>query len=210
MPDIAVICKPNGTVSALSEDTVVRVFAKEAESGEWRITKEWEASIDCEKGLREVRKSMGMLIEKLDGAKAIAGKSITGIAYHLFDAAGFAIFEMTGRPERFLDFIAAQLERSEQEAQEQESCPTAPWQTAEEGCFCIDLTQLSEKKPEISSKMAIMPFLQNETFLELLVLCAHVPPWFERNLLAMGFQFEAARADDGGFRVRIFHAACGG
>jgi hypothetical protein len=113
-----------------------------------------------------------------------------------------------GRPERYLDFVAAQLEGEEQAKQVIDNYPACPQATGQEGRYGIDLIELQKRRPEISSKMALMPFFENTGFDELLVACAHIPPWFEHSLGGMGLRYRALSADDGTQQVCVYHAAC--
>ena len=54
-----------------------------------------------------------------------------------------------------------------------------PVETQTPGIYFLDLGQLQTECPEVSSKKALLPFLSNTPFLELQLVCAHIPPWLE-------------------------------
>ncbi|HOV41162.1 MAG TPA: Fe-only nitrogenase accessory AnfO family protein, partial [Oscillospiraceae bacterium] len=45
--------------------------------------------------------------------------------------------------------------------------------------YYFDLAALQEKFPEISSKKALSQFFEETPFLELELVCTHLPPWIE-------------------------------
>jgi len=47
--------------------------------------------------------------------------------------------------------------------------------------FSLDLIALQNECPEVSSKKAMADFLENTPFLELHLVCKHIPPWIENS-----------------------------
>jgi hypothetical protein len=81
--------------------------------------------------------------------------------------------------------------------------PTEPIETREKGIYELDMKKLQESHPEISSKMAIIPFLNNVKFYSLTIYCNHVMPWFDFELPRHGCQFHVTKLGDQGYQVDI-------
>lgn len=203
MPDIAVICDQNGLTASVFDGSVITVFTRQDDN--WAIVVQYPIHIDADNGLQAVRDEIGRLIERLGGVRVVAGKKMSGVIYHMFDAAGFAIFEMVGKPERYLDFIAAKLEEEAQTKTADDDFPDHPLPTAQGNVYAIDLVALQKRRPEISSKMALLPFLKNSPFAELQVVCGHVPPWFDREFAGMGLKYDLQQASNGRTVVTVYH-----
>lgn len=210
MPVVAVFINDEGIACEPLEHAVCRLY-RQGPDACWEEESAFSVEIDVEKGLAAVRGAFGALALRLKeaGVEAVAGREVSGVAYNRLDAAGFAVFEMKGRPERFLDYIALRLEQNETAAAAAGRTPASPQPYGDPGCFRLDLAELAEKRPDVSSKMAVVPFLQNAEFAELRVVCAHIPPWFERSLGEMGFTFEPSALSNGKLLVRIFPARGG-
>lgn len=210
MPVVAVFVNDEGRTCAPLEHAICRLY-RQGPDAAWEEESAFSVEVDAGEGLAAVRGAFAALASRLKAAEAVAvaGRELSGAAYQQLDAAGFALFEWTGRPERFLDGIALQLEQDEAARAEAAATPASPQPAGEPGCFRIDLTELAEKRPDVSSKMAIVPFLQGAGFAELRVVCAHVPPWFERQLGGMGFAFESSALPEGKLLARIFPSGGG-
>lgn len=207
MPNIAVICNERGYTAPLFGASCVRVF-RLSPAAQWRAERELPVALEPEKGLRQVRLAVQALIAELEGTRVIVGQNVSGVAYNLFNAAGFAIFEMVGRPERYLGFVEKQFRQEEAKRKEAAAFPTRPVPMGEAGVYRIDLIDLAAHQPAVSSKMALLPFFKETPFDELRVRCAHVPPWFSCDLPALNLRHVCSRGADGVWRVHIFHADC--
>jgi hypothetical protein len=56
-----------------------------------------------------------------------------------------------------------------------------PVETSTPGVYFLDLVALQKECPEVTSKMAMMDFLKNTPFMELHLVCKHIPPWIENS-----------------------------
>jgi hypothetical protein len=54
-----------------------------------------------------------------------------------------------------------------------------PVSTETEGIYYLDLVLLQTECPDVSSKKAMKDFFSNTPFLELHLICRHLPPWIE-------------------------------
>lgn len=208
MPDIAVVCDKEGRAASLFDGTAVVVYQKSADG--WSAAESYPLELDISQGIGAVRKSVTAMIASLNGLKTIAGREMSGVPYHMLDAAGFAVFEIGGYPEEFLDHITSELEMELQAKNAAEEGPASPEPVDGEGRYRLDLTELLQRRPDLSSKKVLVPFLENTPFYELEVMCSHIPPWFSRNLSSMQLEFKSEMLSSASYRVTITHQTCKG
>jgi len=91
--EIAVICKNKNTLCPINEMDTIIVFEKQC-TGLWQERKIFPFNISHEKNMSELRNEIRNLITKLADCRIIAGLSIGGLAYNVFDRLGFRIFEI--------------------------------------------------------------------------------------------------------------------
>ena len=207
---IAVITDENGRTSELLLCRELRIYTVEGQNVEQ--TGSLPCSIDTGAGLGAVRAQISQieqaLTEKLDGqSRILVGSSVTGLSYHVFDGAGYTIFEIDGDPNEFLDRLSLQLEKAETINEGETVIYTDRPIESDNGRFFIDLKTLQIKKPGVTSKQALMPFFNDTPFVALDMICAHIPPWFERDFHRLGLVYSASRVDDA-YHVVVTHAPC--
>lgn len=206
---IAVLVDSLGQTASLFEATAIKRYGRRG--GKWTVIEEYPFRIATAQGVKALRESLVETIAALGETKTIAGKEIAGLTYNILDTAGFRIFEAEGMPEVFLDSIAnATEENMESLLQPMQETQTAacPKQTEIEGNYYINLKELQIHNPEITSKKVLLPFLKNESFYELEVVCSHIPPWLERDFDKLGLKFDAVQTSQNECRVKIFRKVC--
>ncbi len=119
------------------------------------------------------------LIRQLPDCRVLAGGEICGLPYQIFTRAGFSLFTIREISPEVLEGIAQDVLRLENVSPAR--LPESPGETETPGIYFFDLSALQRAKPEISSKMALQPFLSETPFLELRLQCEHIPPWLSRN-----------------------------
>ena len=87
--------------------------------------------------------------------------------------------------------------------------PTAPTPTDIPGVYTINLMEVQAAHPDITSKKALRPFLASTPFVELEIICGHMPPWLEEHMRQHHLTCARTRQDDGTVRARISQALCG-
>jgi hypothetical protein len=131
----------------------------------------------------ETRRLTEKLLPLLAGCDVLAGGALVGIPYSVFDRAGLHIFEIGGVSDAVFDGVLAEVQSADsvRHTKEQIVAETRPVETAVPGVFALDLIALQRECPEISSKKAMADFLRDTPFLELRLLCGHIPPWIENS-----------------------------
>ncbi|RCX14295.1 Fe-only nitrogenase accessory protein AnfO [Anaerobacterium chartisolvens] len=209
---VAVLVGKDGETVSFLEKGVVRLYRRETEG--WQLIRELPYSAEPDKGMKHMRDLLHRLVELIDGAKAVVGREVAGISFNVFDSAGLSIIEAPGKPLDFLERVWEILNSEEGEeegmsdTESAEDIPESPVPDGKEGRFYLDLKKLQLHKPEITSKKALLPFLKNETFYELVVICAHVPPWFDRQFGDMGLKYNFAKKGEDEVCVTIYHDVC--
>ena len=169
---------------------------------------------DLSGGLAAIRENIQQLLGAFNACKIIITKSLTGIPYQVFDRSGFIICEAEAFDLDLLDAIQADLLIQDEEAKEDELLlSNTPSETDVPGYYFIDLTQVQKKHPEMSSKMALLPFLKETPFYALEVVCDHIPPWFDHKLPEMNLSYILKNSaeqnkNDSAKHVVISHLVC--
>ena len=157
-----------------------------------------------------LRRSIKDLIEELQDCNILVGTIITGIPYMLFDHAGFMLCETEHLTEELLhiiwkDYEIAKGDKDENEKNQiKENYPSVPFET-QCGVYELDMCRLKTSHPEVTSKMALIPFLKKGRFDRLDIYCDHVMPWLERELEMWGMSYQSKRMEKSGYKIEIKH-----
>lgn len=172
MEKISFFLNEKNKISSFQDSVKVIIYEKEesCKKGE-----EFIIDINELNNMKSLRKYFTQLVKKMDDCKIVVVKKAQGIPYGIFYEADYSIWELSGEPEEFLDFIFESEAKHIEEIEEKENESVV--KELEQGKFFIDLNELQFTKPELTSKKAIIPFLDGENFDILEVLCCHVPPW---------------------------------
>lgn len=172
MNEIAVFLDERNEISSFIESKCVKIFDKEDDL--WKVKKEiLIEGAGIGKGIKEVREEYMKLVKQMDACKIVIVNKAFGIPYSVFYSEDFSVWELEGNPLDFLDeIIIKEKEEEERENNEEEIAKKIG-----EGYFSIDLMELEISKPEMTSKKAIIPYLEKEEVKKIEIHCCHVPPW---------------------------------
>lgn len=161
--------------------------------------------------LSSMRNYIVRIAECLGDCKYVVGAEILGIAYHLLGNYGIEMLEAESFSESLLDQIVEDYILNENTAKGadvgENSVPKEPYSVEEDGKYFLDVTLLNKHHPEISTKKALIPFLDQMNFYELTVVCYHVMPWLDVELPKRGLSYEAENID-GKCKVSIYKKVC--
>ena len=204
---IAVIINQNNKLTSLETGTTLILFNKQDHS--WQKVKEISYKIDITTKISEIRDNIRALILQLEDCKIVVGKTITGLSYNIFERMGFEIFEAEALSSALLEEIQSDLAAETGfTTKEAAAIPTAPISTSEPGVFFLDLIELQEKYPELSSKKALQSFIETNPFYRLDVVCSHIPPWFEVILPKKNLNYIIKDLDKHRVQVSIIKKLC--
>ena len=189
----------------VSMEDCAEVLLFEKEDSAWRVISKHPFRL-AGRSSSEIRDSVRSLILQLD-CTAVVASHIAGIPYRIFDTMGFSIFEADRLSFGLLDDLIQDIRKARIELRREET-ETEPIPIDDEGRWFLDLIALQEKHPEISSKQALRPFIQNNAFLELRLLCTHIPPWLDVELPPKQLGCTIESMQDGRLTVNISRALC--
>ena len=171
MNEIGVFLEEGDIISSFEDARYIKVFTKD--KFEWKAKKIILINRrENRNGINEIREEYRSLIKEIDDCKIIIVKKAFGIPYSVFYMEDFSVWELEGNPYDFLDEI---IEREIEEESVKEEKEFA--EELEGGYYLIDLLKLELINPEISSKKAIVPYLEKDEVKKIQVNCCHVPPW---------------------------------
>lgn len=211
---IAVIVGSNGvTDSLLNAAVTIQTFRKER--AEWVQENELPVELHPAKGLTEVRNEIHQLITQLRDTHILVAGEISGVAYNAFDAAGYFVFQIPEKqPQELLEFVLASVEKQQEDLQRLQSGKEnsgdipQPQPYGEDGTYYLDMIQAQLDHPNVTTKQMLKPFLKNQTFYELIVVCSHIPPWFDREFENLKLAYEKEIMGPEKYKVIIHAAAC--
>ena len=171
---IAVTCDDNDQLTDFIGLTHMIIF--EYNNNHWEIRKKFSFAFSGIKTAQEIRDKTRNLILKLDDCKIIASAAVNGLIYNVLDRMRFAIFEIESLDAAMLDKIVNDLYNNLHNINTGAAVPTSPVETAN-GIYYLDLIKLQHAHPDISSKKALRSFLDNTPFIQLDLVCSHIPAW---------------------------------
>lgn len=172
MNEIAAFLEEKDIISSFEDAKYIKIFAKEKYN--WKVKKVILINrTSGKKGMSEIREEYRNLLEEMDDCRIIIVTKAFGIPYSVFYMEDFSVWELEGSPLDFLDEIVASEIEQEKAAEEK----VEVGKKLGEGHYIVDLQELELTNPELSSKNAIIPYLENEEVKKIEVLCCHVPPW---------------------------------
>ena len=204
---ITVLENTDNSITAMESCTHLSVWQRD-----WSTGKGWHAcdpapfSLEGCETLAQMRERLRQLAHLLPEQAAIAGTSISGLAYNELSRMGFCLCELDTFSPQILDALASEILAS---AQGEVQVPTAPSPTDTPGVYTINLMEVQAAHPDLTSKKVLRPFLASTPFVELEIVCGHMPPWLEEHMRQHHLTCARTRQDDGTVRARISHALCG-
>ena len=213
---IVVLFDANNNLTDFSNLNLIKIYKKE--DGEFKVVREIPNIAVDTSDIKSSREFLTKLIEEFGESKIIVGSQITGIPYHFFAKEGFEIFEAEKFSEELLEQIhedyienpKSELGSDEDDLEKEEvaKTPISPVAINEEGDYFLDFARTQKYRPEITSKKALLPFLSNELYQSLIIVCNHIMPWLE-NYFAENKNIEySSKRENGVYTIIITHKVC--
>lgn len=206
--DIAVFLGEWDETVSLTEQGRVVVYRKAG--GVWNSLKEMDIQLYGSGGIKELRRKTAELLEFLGDVKIFVTGSISGIPYYELEKAGCSMWELSGRPEQFLDYVLEQEEEAVRRHAEEvkgNQLSLGPVEI-ENGRYYVSLAEIQQNRESVTSKQVLQPFLRKAGFYELEILCKHVPPWLEAEMTAGSLNGQTVNMGNGQFKVVISNKQC--
>ncbi len=209
---IAVILDEDDRLSEIKDARKLSVYRKSRQS--WTKEKEVILPRLYHGGMADIRKNLAGVIKDLDNCKIIAGKSITGLVYNVFNNAGFILSEIDDFDPSVLDGlysrILKEIDALNDVETELSNIPTAPVETEIKGNYFLDFDLLKNSALPYSSKTALLPFLNSVRFNRLEILCDHVMPWLDLEMKKRNLSYTVTENGKGQSNILIRPAGAEG
>jgi Fe-only nitrogenase accessory protein AnfO len=196
--EIAVFIDGEGSSASLLAAGKIIVYRKN--KGSWQAMREMDFTLQ-QRGIREMRRQMAEVITFLDGCGVFVAQAVSGVPYFELEKAQLAIWEFSGQPRDFLDYVSAQEEAKQEVMPQLAVVPAA--EEREPGAWFISIKEIQETDRGVTSKQVLLPIIRKKNFNQLEVLCNHIPPWLELELLGTGLSVAAEKIDAHSYRVMI-------
>jgi Fe-only nitrogenase accessory protein AnfO len=195
MISFAVFLNREMSTSSSLEEGIVRVFTYDLKNDLWHIVRDIEFSLVNCSSIFEFREKISGMIARIGDCKVFIAKEVKGQLYSVLEAYRFSIYEVDGKPEQFLSSILALETNNKEIATESPTYLHSPVKTSVEGNYYLNLKEMLDKNPELSSKKVLLPFLTEKNFKELEVICDHIPKWLNEELKKQGMTASEGKVD---------------
>lgn len=179
--EIAVLTAENGAIAALAEASEIQVFKYSGHI--WEKIRVLSLAIPWTQGLQGMRRYMQIIVEFLGECHTLAGLSVTGLPYFELEKAGCTIWEMSGSPSQVLEHIREAEAAAAELPHDKIIMPSLLPQEIAPGCYFISIKEIQNCNHNITSKQILFPLLRKMNFDSLEVICSHVPPWLEQQII---------------------------
>ncbi len=146
---IGVFLDTNSITSTLENAESIQIYRKDHQN--WIAEKTISVNLARRRNLSSLRKAISNMIIEMSDCKVIVARSLTGIAYNLFDRQGFHIWEFDGKPAAFLETIRLKEESFKPVKDEGDSI-LKHYTDLGNGVYGIDARQVLFDNPDLSSK----------------------------------------------------------
>ena len=182
MNKIAVFTNNDSSLCDFFDASRFLIFERGAKDG-WKTTGQKDFEKVPQANIALTRQKTEALLPLIDGCGIVAGGTLVGIPFSVFDRAGLHIFEIAQLNDGILNGVVEDLRDANAAAEAKEAIirDAKPVETSTPGVYFLDLIALQRECPEVSSKMAMMDFLKDTPLLELRLVCKHIQPWIENS-----------------------------
>lgn len=204
--DIAVFVGENGMTAAANEQGIWKIYRRQ--SSGWRDIRELSIHIDETAGLVKLRQQLANVIAFLADCRIVVAATVTGIPFFEFEKAACNVWEFTGYPQDFLDYILVKEQemKKQQAVAEPVSLPVP--ENLGNGHFRISIKNIQSNHSGFTSKQVLQDFFKRGEFYSLDVLCSHIPPWLEGELLLGKYQVATEQRNPQEVKLTITKSCC--
>lgn len=208
LKEIAVYVNSIGEVTDFDKTGFIKVFSKNRD--QWITLRELPFEFHSTKEKPDISLDALNIAEALENCRIFVAREYSELAHKLLDNMGISTWKMDSAPSNFLEYV---LEKEEEEAKvirlldysnhinKKENI--GPIGIDNNGNYILNLKGLQEHNTGITTKQALKPFLNNETFNELIVTCSHIPYWLEKEIENLNFSFQFSEAGQSDYIIVI-------
>ncbi|MDR3261188.1 MAG: Fe-only nitrogenase accessory protein AnfO [Tannerella sp.] len=207
---IATLVDKKGNSLPFGESGVVKLYDSDVNG--WKCLREIRFEPDANMNLSGIRQCIYGLVSQLDDCKSFVMKRAPGIFNAIFEEElGISVWRVNGSSFDSLSQIKAQAEKA-QAAQSAPRCKCSStcgskdsetfWPTPVGALgnelFQINLVEVQQKNCSLNSQEILLPFLESKIeFIELEIICTHVPKWLNRVLGKLHLELVTEERKDG-------------
>lgn len=202
---IAVFVNESMETSTINEASHVCVYQKD--TSHFIEAQKIPVLLGVSPTINHIRHSLEQLVIQLMDCKIIVATKLIGVAYTVFERAGYNLWEFEGSPKSYLESIET-IEITEQYELKDEEDPFEYFENLGNGSYSINIKQLLYENHELTSKKLLLPFLDHRTFFELYVTFSHLPPWLDIGLEKRGLERELLVHEIDEHQIKIRKKTC--
>ena len=197
--EIAVLMNSDGATSGFDKEGMICVFSKCKQ--EWEVVRQMEYSPQNMMDAAALHTKIREICDWLSVCKIIVVNRIRGIHYIAFEERQVSMLEIKGCPNDFLNDIqeCVQHRRIGQEVPIEHNTINM----LQPGIYHTDLREVMKGNTSYSSKQILLPFLKQQQFVQLEILCDHVPKWLEKDQTQLRLRFSVEKFRDC-MKVKIY------
>lgn len=192
---IAVFLNEQGTTASLYDVGCVIIYQSSPDKG-WGAVREIDFKLTPSMNLAEIRTQTLSMLEKLADCRQFVAQSISGALRSYFDGMGVTMWQLEGDPLLHLERISQQAKQLTKQTVTPPECGAFFNQT-KSGYYQINLIEALNCDRQFTSKLILLPFLQQVKFYQLEIICDHLPKWFSRELPTLMLQLSVTLLADG-------------
>ena len=211
---IAILFDENNNLTDIYHVKTIAFYEK---NGTIHLIETKTAIIPETKDINTFRNGLKKLLGQLDSVKILVGTEISGLPFYFFDQNNIILCEAPSFSARLLEQIFEDygedgntllISHPEDEIEISEiNISTSPVELDQEGNYFLDFVEVQKIRPDLSSKKAIIPFLNDTLFQTLTVVCSHVMPWLDVFLEQKNLIYTSKR-ENGRCILIISHKIC--
>ncbi|UWG97829.1 hypothetical protein LPY66_03160 [Dehalobacter sp. DCM] len=191
---ITVLLNKEGETGVLTDDCRAVTYTRS--SGIWKEAAGCGFTLNGVTSMNELRDRIAELVNFMADYKIFVAAKIQGIALNILQQENVMCWEIAGYPQNLLDAVLKEAEDAwlrEKSALQSQINDDNEFQYIREissGHYAISLKEIQENNTQVTTKQALLPFLQRQKFKILEIACSHIPQWLEPELMMRGFAME--------------------
>lgn len=203
---IAVVENNEKKTNSIFEPGFLAVY--EHENKEWKELSRKENPVPSAEGIAAVRQSLSNVVESLPDVRILIASDLSGVAFSIFEGAGFEIFLMKSDAVSALTSVRKTIMKDQEESKSANHVDISQLfeHGTNKGDFVVNLQQAQLTYPQLSSKKILLDYVKRGEFNRLDVIVSHTPKWFDRELPLMGFKYETINILPDKKTLRVSHA----
>lgn len=191
--EIGAYVDSEGRIAQLSQSGFLQIYCRQ--QGRWRKDRRMTMELDKARNLVELRQHMKDAVRFLGSCGALMAAGFPGIIPHEMEKADVEMWEVAGFPEQHLDKILSERERLAVDATDETATCFPTIENRGDGKIFLSIFAV-QRSGGLTSKQVLSPVLKKGNFQELEILCAHVPPWLQSEVICRGWTLKAYQHPD--------------